>query len=184
MGRAGWSWIGIALVGALIAMIPMTRDGAGRGALVNALAETPAVPWTIPLRRAEEATARQDLRAADQTWQEAYWAAHASRRWEGMVEVGDAYLRIGRAFGFRAAAEARARQLYLAGLFHSRQSGSLDGVLRVAEAFAALGDREVVEQSLRVAEHLALRARDTQAQDRVRAFRKQLTARVLDGQGP
>ncbi len=143
-----------------------------------------SAPWTIHLRRADEARVREDLGDADQAWREAYRAARMSQRWEGMVEVGDAYLRIGESFGFRAAAEARARQLYLAALFNARGSGSLDGVLRAGEAFAVLGDRDVVEQSLRVAEQLAARPRDTQAQDRVRAFRQQMTARFPDRKSP
>jgi hypothetical protein len=50
-------------------------------------------------------------------------------------------------------------------------------VLRAAEAFAALGDREVVAESLRIAEGLA-EAEGPAARERVAAARKRL---ALDG---
>ena len=78
--------------------------------------------------------------------------------------------------GFRSAAEATARRAYLAGLFRARKLAALDGVLRTAKAFAALGDREVVEQCLRIAESLAREAHTAQARNRLRAFKAQLAA--------
>jgi hypothetical protein len=41
--------------------------------------------------------------------------------------------------GFKTAAVAKARTIYLAALFRARQEASPDDVLRAAEAFAELG---------------------------------------------
>ncbi len=146
--------------------------------------EASAAPWTIHLRRVDEALAQKNVSAAEQAWHDAYGAALGSRRWQGLIAVGDAYLQIGETAKGRKAAEARARKLYLAALFRARNEGSLDGVLRVAEAFAALGDREVVDQSLRIAERLATRSQDAQANARVQAFQEQLSARLLRPRTP
>lgn len=96
-----------------------------------------------------------------------------------MLEVGDAYLRIGKVVGSPKVAEAKARRAYLSALFRARAQRSLDGVLRVAGAFDGLGDQEVVAQCVRIAEGLAEQARDPRAQDRVRAFRERLANRFL-----
>jgi hypothetical protein len=130
-------------------------------------------PWVAPLQRVETALASQNVSAAEEAWHEAHRAALGSRqRWDGLIEVGEAYLRIGEVGNRRhAAAQATARRLYLAALFRARQQGALDGVLRTAEAFAALGDREVVTQCLYVAGQVAERTRDPQAPARIEAFR-------------
>jgi hypothetical protein len=66
-----------------------------------------------------------------------------------------------------------ARQAYLDALFCARDRRSVDGVLRAAEAFAALGDRDVVVQSLRIADVLA-DAEGPAARERVAAARRRL----------
>lgn len=137
----------------------------------------PATPWLVHIWQVDAALVKQDLGAAERAWHDAYGAALGSRRWEGMVQVGDAALRIGELAGARKASEARARWTYRAALFRARQEGSLDGVLRVAEAFSALGDREVVAQCIRIAERLAARGRDAQAHDRVSALSERLANR-------
>ncbi len=129
-------------------------------------------PWVAPLQRVETALASQNVSAAEEAWHEAHRAALGSRHhWDGLIEVGEASLRIGEVANRRQAAQATARRLYLAALFRARQQGALDGVLRTAEAFAALGDREAVTQCLHVARHVAERTRDPQARARVEAFR-------------
>ena len=140
-------------------------------------------PWTAHLRRVDDALGQQNLRAADLAWRDAYVAALVSRRWDGLVEVGDAYLRIGEvAIGRKA--EVRARSIYLDALFRARQQGSLDGALRVAEAFAVLGDHEVALQGARIAEGLAAKARDPQGRGRARAARERMvTLRAVKSQG-
>src|SRR3989304_2195647 len=61
-----------------------------------------------------------------------YAAALPSRHWEGLIAVGDVYLRIGDAGAFRAAARTKARKIYRAALLRARDSASVAGVLRTA----------------------------------------------------
>jgi hypothetical protein len=103
----------------------------------------------------DAALATGDVPGALRAWHEVYGAMMGSRRWEGFADAGDAYLRIARASGSPARGISRARDLYLSALFRASGSGSLDGVLRLAWAFAELGDDEVVTHSLRLARRLA-----------------------------
>lgn len=146
--------------------------------------QTNEAPWTIHIRKAEEALAKKNARAAEQSWHEAYRAALSSRRWEGMVAVGDASRRIGEVAGTREASLARARQVYLTALDRARQQRSVEGVLRAAEAFDALGDREVVNVCMRIAESLAAQSGDANTIERVRAFRERSAARSLNTRSP
>lgn len=141
--------------------------------------EAGGAPWTAHLERVAAALAQRNVSVAELAWQAAYGEALRSRRWEGMLAVGEVYLRIGEVAGNRKPAEAKARQAYLAALFRARQQESLDGVLRAAEAFAALGDREVAEQGVYVAQRLAARAQDAQARERVRVVAERLSARLI-----
>ena len=85
-------------------------------------------------------------------------------------------MRIGELAAARGVGRAEARGLYLRALFQARAQSSLDGVLRVTEAFAGLGDADVVEQGLRVARQLAA-AQGPAAWDRVREATIRLGAR-------
>lgn len=138
-------------------------------------------PWTIHIRNVDEALGQKKITAAMQAWREAYVAAVGTSSWKGLVEVGDAYLRIGEVRGTRKAHEAKARRTYLAGLSRARQQGSLAGALRLVKAFAALGDRNYAAHSVRLAEHLAAQAPDEQAIDRVRALKDRDTSRAVNG---
>lgn len=164
--RTGRSALGVAaIVGMLGVVMAGTRHTSGpAGALTN--------PWGAHIQRMDEALTNKDVGAAGAAWRDALGAGLGTRGWEGLVAVGDASLRIGEAAGSRRSAEAKARKAYLAAFFRAREQGSFDGVLRTAEAFAGLGDREVVEQVLRVADGLAARRGDAQAAARVRAFRE------------
>ncbi|HEV8672653.1 MAG TPA: hypothetical protein VGX21_01295 [Methylomirabilota bacterium] len=135
-------------------------------------------PWAVHLRAVDDALADRDLSAAEHAWRNAYIAALGTWRWEGLLEVGDAYLRIGTVSGLQQAATAKARNLYLTALFRARQQSALDGVLQTAEAFARLGDRDMVAQCVRIAESLAADAPDPGAPARVHAFAARL-ANVL-----
>jgi hypothetical protein len=138
-------------------------------------------PWTPYIRAVDDALGRSDAEAADRAWREAYGAALGSLRWEGMLAVGDAALRIGQVSRHRQTAVATARNAYLAALFRARQQDSLDGILRTAEAFVDLGDREMVEQCLRLARDVTSRgAEDGAADPRVRA----LAARLAEWPAP
>ncbi len=138
-------------------------------------------PWTAPIERLDDALATKDISAAVIAWRDAYSAALGSRQWEGMIAVGDAALRMGDVEGSRLTAESTAGQSYLSALFRARRQGSLDGALRTAEAFAALGDRVGVPQALSIAEELS--ARDPEWPARVRAFAEQLAPRVAKAKG-
>ena len=146
----------------------------------HALGTEAQLAWRPQLHKVDEALAQNDLAGAAMLWREAYAAALKSRHWEGMVATGDAYRRLGERAGFKKASEAKAREAYLAALFRARNEGSLEGVLRAAERFAQLGDREVVEQCIRVARSVAARTRDPRADERVRAFTERWAASGLE----
>ena len=129
--------------------------------------------WTAPLQRMDEALAAGDIRLAERAWHDAYGQALGGRHWEGMVEAGDATLRIRAVAKAQRLAAPTARQAYLTALVRARGQGSVDGVLRTAEAFARLGDGEVVEQALRVARDLGGVHPEVEA--RVRGLVDQLT---------
>jgi hypothetical protein len=113
--------------------------------------------WREHLEAADAALAESNVSRATRVWQDARNAALRSGTWS----VG---------------ARAEARGLYLRALFQARAQGSLDGVLRVTEAFASLGDQEVVDRGLSVARLLAAR-QGPAAWDRVREATIRLGAR-------
>jgi hypothetical protein len=110
-----------------------------------------ATPWSSHLGAVDVALHANDVPTALTAWHAAYGAALGSRRWEGFAEAGDAYLRIARVAGGPVDGIPRARELYLWALFRARDAGSRDGVLRIAAAFEALGDRDVVTEAYRIA---------------------------------
>jgi hypothetical protein len=140
-------------------------------AVPSAEAEPATSDWASRLQAMDEAIAHGDLSGAQAAWREAYAAAHVGRGWPGMIAVGEAALRLGRATGDVSIAESRARRVYLTALLRARRQGSLDGVLASGDAFGRLGDREVVRQALTVATDLAARSGDDVARRRVQAFR-------------
>jgi hypothetical protein len=113
---------------------------------------------------------RDNVDVAVRAWQGAYGAALASRSWESMIAVGDAFMEIGRASGIARGARMNAREAYLTALIRARRDRSVDGAIRSAEALRELGDRAVVEQGLHIAAQLA--AGDEQAQQKVREARR------------
>lgn len=113
--------------------------------------------WTAHVATVDRALARHDVSGAVVAWQDAYGAALASRGWEGMIAVGDAFLRIGAEAGSLRGSRPNARQAYLNVLIRAHRDGSADGMRRAAEAFAALGDEAVAEHCFRVADQLAAR---------------------------
>ena len=175
-GVLGLSLMGLAFLGGVVA--DQARFDAAQRWSAPVGREAINVPWTAHLERVEAALAQRNVHAAELAWHGAYAEALRSRRWEGMLEVGEAYLKIGAVAGYRKPAEAKARRAYLTALFRARQQGSVDGVLRAAEAFAALGDREVAEQGVSIAQRLAAQARDAQVSEYVRAVAERLTARL------
>ena len=109
-------------------------------------------PWSGHLRNVDRALGQSDLTGARQAWENAHLAAVESLSWEGLIATGHACLRVGGATGARRSAEATARRAYFAALYRACRVNSFDGILRAAEAFDDLGDREVVEECLGLAE--------------------------------
>jgi hypothetical protein len=120
--------------------------------------------------------ARSEFDTAESLWREAYAAALKSRHWEGMVAVGDTYRALGARAGFRATSMAKSRQAYLTALFRARSGASLAGVLITADRFAELGDRDVVEQCIRVAGQVADQSKDPYAAEHLRVFTERWAA--------
>jgi hypothetical protein len=130
--------------------------------------------WARHLREADAAARRADRAGVERALRDAYRAALPGYAWQGMAAVGDASRRLAEAGVARDAMVARARQAYLMALIRARQTASIDGALRAGEAFAALGDRDMAVQSLRVAAELASRRDDAAARARVQAFAERL----------
>jgi hypothetical protein len=146
-------------------------------ALVGALVGGVTNPTVTPEGGADSARSPQvsveaalehgDLLTAFRTTEAAHRRAIRDRRWESLIDVGDAYYRIAGQTGAPHVARQRAHDAYEAALHGARRAESLDGVLRAAESFAQLGDVEEVELSLHVARDLA--GSDSEAVDDVQA---------------
>jgi hypothetical protein len=174
-----WSWQLIRAVASMIALMVLVVAVADACA-GHAFAAESQVDWRAQLVKVDAAAHTNDAARAVLLWREAYAAALKSRHWEGLIAVGDAYRGLGDLGGFGEAAVAKAHEIYLAALFRARQEASLDGVLRAAEAFAEIGDAEVVEQCLKAARTLAEQTRDARAEQRVHAFAEGWAARRLE----
>jgi hypothetical protein len=114
--------------------------------------------WRQHLREMEDAIVTGQAAAAVRAWHRAHAAVIDEPGWQPIVRVAEAAQRIGAIPGFARAAEARARETYWIALFRAHREGSLAGVLETAEGFGVLGDRNMVEQCIRIAEGLATRA--------------------------
>jgi hypothetical protein len=123
--------------------------------------------WGGHLRAMDQALGQRDVDEARRAWESARLAAVESFSWKGLIAAGQACLRIGGATGGRTAAEPAARRAYFAALYRACQENSFEGILRAAEAFDDLGDREVVEECLCLAE---LQVDGEHARRRVAAF--------------
>jgi len=147
--------------------------------VVDALAfEGADVSAYVHYEWAEEALAAGNVVLALRHWREGHSVAVASRRWEGLVEAGDLYRRIGARGGFYADAVERARDCYLTALLRARGERSLDGVLRATDAFIGLGDAPIVDRGLEIARELALRDADPRARQRVERLAARWAARA------
>src|SRR5262245_46963067 len=180
---AGLLCLGAVAAGILAHGGILTAPRTGRAALPSAHAtaheapvqeEVPRRPGTAPdegLWRAHLGVVEKELQhgridVAVRVWHDAYGAALASRGWDSLIAVGDAFMAIGRAAGSVRGAKMNAREAYLTAFIRARRDRSVDGVLRSAEAFRQLGDQAVVDQCLHVAGQLA--AGDARAEQRVR----------------
>lgn len=128
----------------------------------------PDTHWRGYLAKVDRHLGEDDVSAAIRAWHDAHAAALESRRWQAMLHVGDAALELGRASASDAPSRVTARDAYLVALIRARRDGSLEGAMRVADAFGALSDRAAVRQSLHVAARLAVEQRDAAGAERVR----------------
>jgi hypothetical protein len=158
----------------------VTPDEPQVQAMVSAIRER---PWVSDLDRLDGALARKELGTAMRAWHDAYGAALGSRRWEAMIDVGDAAVRLGHAVGSQTDERPKARRAYLSALFSARERGSVDGVLRAAQAFVDLGDRELARQAVGMAERMIARTGDPALRARVGEFAQQLAGET-DASGP
>ena len=133
------------------------------------------VRWMDLIGEVDAAVLSGDASAMLRSWQAASVAALLDKEWPSMVAVGDAAIRIGRATGLRVAFGAKARQAYHVALFRSHRASSLDGVLCAAEGFAELGDADVVEQCLTIAQRLGNPEAPAAAQEKMTLLRTRLT---------
>jgi hypothetical protein len=167
----------------LTALIALAATLAGLLAAFPVAAGSPdtrEAPWAPYIRVADAALADGNVAAAERALNQAYLTALPGRGWEGLVEVGDGYRRVSESpLGVRRQTQAKAREYYLAALFRARQLGSLPGIFRTAEGFAAMGDREPTNACIRVAEGLAARLGDAEAREQARASIERLTQRLF-----
>lgn len=161
--RPGVEWGGISLT----VMAITAAAGLGLGALVagagvragiasdqGSISHTRDRDLSERLAAVDTALARGDVSRAIYEWRDAYGVALRSHRWDAMVAVGDAAVKIdastGRPVGQPTGFRAEARQAYLRALFDARAAGAPDGIRRVSDAFAALGDTEAAARALKL----------------------------------
>ncbi len=157
----------------MLAAILITAVAGPQAVAIRRPAAPPA-PAVRPLDRVDQAAAANDITGAMRAWSAAHRAAVASRRWQDLIEVADAYRRLGARSASPEPFDATARRIYLAALERARRDGSLDGVIRAGDALSDLGDVAGVARALGIARTLA--SLDPDAQADVRAF----AARVAD----
>lgn len=158
------TWIGRVTV--LMAMVlPVSAAGAADGA-----AREPAAA----LRAIEEAAGRGDRATAERLRRELHAEALASRRWQAWLLAGHAALAVGGGVPAAGGMRATARRAYRTALFQARAQSSVDGVLQTAEAFARLGDHEIVDGALRIAEGIPGPRATTSEMERIRLAADQL----------
>jgi hypothetical protein len=110
--------------------------------------------WAQQISLVDTALAENVWSRAFYAWHEAHNEAFRSGRWEALVAVGDAALRIDAVAGQAAGFRSDARRVYLAALVRARAANSLAGVRRTAEGFAKLGDQPLADHARRVAGNL------------------------------
>jgi hypothetical protein len=131
--------------------------------------------WAQYIRVMDAARSRGDFYAADAARQIAYLAALESHRWDAMAAVGDASAQLGDEFPrARAGLRPDVQRIYAIALRRAREQGSLDGVLRVSEAFADLGDRDRAREGLLVAADMLAASRDARDVQRLKELAERL----------
>ncbi|MFQ5804001.1 MAG: hypothetical protein ACE5JQ_13995 [Candidatus Methylomirabilales bacterium] len=152
---ARWRHI-LLVITAVMMIVALTACGQSEGGLHQEKGTQDGV-WSAHIRKVHDALAKNDIGSAEWAWHYAHVTALRSGSWESMIEVGDAALCIGEAAGFRKGSAERARQSYSVALMRARLQGSIDGLRRIAQAFAELGDGEAVDQCLQIVKNLGTR---------------------------
>jgi len=139
------------LTAALSLAVALTVSGCG----AKGGGDPDTASWDQYIQVMDDALARGDFYAADLARETASLMALGSRRWEAMAAVGDAYVRFADHPGASPTLRPEARRIYRSALSRAGQQGSIEGVLRVSEALAALGDREAAREGLATAATLS-----------------------------
>jgi hypothetical protein len=139
--------------------------------------------WEAHVQWVHQLLDRGDVSGAVRAWHDAYGAALDGPGWEGMLAVGDAFLRIGDVAHSTRGAQANAYQAYLVALVRAERAGSVDGMLQTATAFAGLDDHAVVAQCIRIARRLAQSRADDGALRHVDDFAERFARRFASQDG-
>lgn len=152
VNRGPWPLVVVALAVAAMATgvyVAAQRDTSQ----VSSTASTASSPdWRVHVTRVDDAIAHSSMTIAAYHWQDAYGAALRSRRWDALIEVGAAAVRIAATRDMDHGFRIEARRAYRAALARARAEKSPDGLRRVARAFRDLGDHEAAAQAERLAE--------------------------------
>jgi hypothetical protein len=127
--------------------------------------------WQSALDTMDRALAAGDIGGAEMAWRHACRLAIRSRQWQALLAAGDGSLRIGDRVQLGQPYRARARAVWRDALFRARAQHSIEGALRVADAFARLGDT----QALGIADDVAAADASGAARRRVLEVRQRLT---------
>lgn len=159
LSRYSRMWRGRLVLLALAAGTGVVVTGLGTlpGPVAWSDVEPPVSPGSPPpqledrLGAMDAAIARDDLSRAIFEWRDVYGVALRARRWEDMVAAGDAARRVdtlARRHSDRLRVfQLEAREAYMQALFLARAARSVQGVDRVADAFASLGDAEMAARA-------------------------------------
>lgn len=168
------------LTSALSLVVALTLSGCG----AKGGGDPDTAAWDQYIQAMDDALARGDFYAADMARQTAYLMALGSRRWEAMAAVGDAYVRFADRPGASPTLRPEARRIYRSALSRAGQQGSIEGVLRVSEALAGLGDREAAREGLATAAALAAASRGPYDVGRAEALTERLDNRASHDDEP
>lgn len=169
----------VLLVGMLLVIaVTLAAGGAKRGE------PSAAAPWDLYILAMDDALARDDFYAADLARRTAQLMATGSRRWDALVAAGDANLRFVTFPGASPTLRSEARRLYRSALLRAHEQGSIEGVLRVSEAFAAVGDKEQAREGLAMALAMAAAGDGSYDAARVEALTECLDDRTSSHEEP
>lgn len=136
--------------------------------------------WRAPLGRAELALLAGDVPGAERAWEDAYRLAILTWDPASTLELGRAYLQIGTSAHGHAAANDRARRIFLSALYQARALRSPEAMADASEALAAVGDLDLATRGFALALTVAERSRDAELIERVKVQRD----RVAGTAGP